>query len=82
MPDEQLGSGMRLNVIPPSVERRSRQPAPTNTVLGSSTRTCWRSSVMPVEIPDQLTPPSVVFSSVPKLPAAKPVPPAKSIAFS
>ena len=74
MGDEQRVSlavhGSRWKLAPASSERRSAQPPATTNESAEMTRTCRRSTVMPVEEPLQLAPASSVRRTVPKSPTA------------
>ena len=63
-------NGSRWKVVPPSSERRAEQPPPMTTDDGEMTSIRLRLDVIPVGIPVQVAPASVVLSSVPKSPAA------------
>src|SRR5262245_22202351 len=72
----------RVNVAPPSSERRATQPPPANSALPSIAWTSVRFVNVPLSRPVQVAPPSLVRSNVPKSPAAYPVAPANDIARS
>ena len=68
--DSTGANAIEVNVWPPSIERRATQPPPATTVLASTAWTMLRPWKVPTGRPLQVAPPSVVFSSVPKSPAA------------
>jgi hypothetical protein len=61
---------IRENEAPPSVETRATQPPPATSVLASSACNSVRLENVPAGVPVQVSPPSAVFSSVPKSPTA------------
>jgi hypothetical protein len=60
----------RVNVRPPSSERRATQPPPANSESASIACTSVRFVNVPESRPVHVAPPSPVLSSVPKSPAA------------
>ena len=65
-------NGNLVNVCPPLSERFKNEAPPTTSEFGLSptTRTIVRFCWMPVTIPAQVEPPSVLLSNVPDVPAA------------
>ena len=62
--------GSRVNVCPPSSERRSTHPPPTTSESESIRLMRSSGAVNPVDAPVHVAPPSPVLSSVPNQPAA------------
>ena len=68
--DSTLVNAIRRKLWPPSSDRRTTQPPPAITVCGESACTTPRPWNAPTRSPADVRPPSAVFRSVPKSPAA------------